>query len=219
MGGNSEMILGDHTTGRINSYPFDGNEGRVSHKVQLSSGVPMETFSHLTPEGSIISPLITDQAKLKYYPSSPPQSGDNIDEEANSPTQLENVEDQPWIRLEQTSTQVSESEDNEVSKILIKPGVSINTRDFNKSCSVSSNGSDKSASDLIKHGPRCSQTNGCTNPHLMPTCSEWPMDSHGVKKPKRREDWSLDEKLTSGTQNIFSENKRVRSCVQVPTEE
>ena len=212
MGGNSKIILGD-CTGRINSYPFDGNEGRVSHKMQSSSGAPIETFSHLTPEGSIMSSLITDQAKLKYHSSSPPQSGNNVDGEANSAAQLENVEDQPCSRLEQTSTQVSESEDNEVSKILIKPGVSINTRDFNKSCSVSSNGSDKSASDLIKHGPRCSQTNGCSHSHVMPTCSEWPMDSHGVKKPKRREDWSLDEKLTSGTQNIFSENKKELEAV------
>ena len=61
--------------------------------MQSSSCVPLETFSNLTLEGSILMAIITDQTQLRYHPSSPPQSSDDVNGDVNSATQLKNGAD------------------------------------------------------------------------------------------------------------------------------
>lgn len=185
MGSKAKMVPGTDSCSKPSSYIFDGGNARVTHNTLSASSA---VYSQLTPTGSVSSTVIVDLAKSKQ-PSCSPHGGSLDDRE--TPAHYEDTEDRSWENPNENNTQASESEICENNRMLVKPGVSINTREYIKSQSVSSNSSEKSGSD------RPSVTSEGSGKHF------WPADS--LSRRQLLDHGAFDE---SSANHIFRESRK-----------
>ena len=188
MGGMAKIVTGNCLDSKPSSFQFAGNSSRVKHELLSSSGHLSGMFSHLMPEGCVSSTLHT----------SFPPCGEDLDDKATSAC-IEGTEERSWKTSGGNGALVSDGH-VKGDQMLVRPGVSVNTREYKKSPSGCSNSSGKSGLD------HCSVISVGSGKHLMSTtCCDWLVDSLGRRKPWSGELEEYNENLaTSVSMNSCS---------------